>query len=231
MSRVKLLAFVLVCVLPITVAHPVAAQEVRVGIDRAFPDVNQLDGSEGYGFGFRWLFWDAIGLGVDFDRFTGSNRFRGNICQPPGNGEDECVNDEIDFDSEMDLLSMYLVMDIARSGGWTGRIMIGRTAGTARGSGVGVETGLESNPPPADRGAPALAFRRGADGSFMGLELLRSIPGPLPVHVQGGIRYHRLDGNGCVSGELSPFCGNMNVFEIQLGLVAQWPTGWLRGEG
>ncbi len=209
------------------VSAPVQAQELRFGIDHSLSNLQHLRGSEGSGFGARWLFWDAIGVGVDYDRFTAANTFRGTVCEPPGDLDGACRFDDLAFDSRSDLFTIYGLMDIARSGGWTGRILLGRTAGRARGSGVGEESGWRAAPPPADRGGGAVGLSRGMDGSVLGIELLRAFPAGLPLGLQAGIRYHRLDGDGCVQGEISSFCGDISMTQFQLGLVID--LGWRPG--
>jgi hypothetical protein len=218
------LAFLLAGAVPTLAGpEPASAQEVRAGGGYAFPNIQGVPDSWGEGIGFRW-FRDGLGLGVEYDRFSASNRFRGPACFEAEEGGQACFTDDLAFDSNMDALTLLVIGELVRSEEWRVRLMLGRTAGTIRGSGVGEQTGGTAEPPPADRGVPLLSWNRGADGSLFGIELLRALPLPgQAVHLRGALRSHRIEMHGCEVGTYSPFCGHLSLTEVQLGALVMWP--------
>lgn len=205
---------------------PLAAQEVRVTGSRAFPGISALGGSWGRGVGVRWLRGGGIGLALEYDAFRGSTRIQAPVCpaQGPGEsgGEGECVVERVDFDSEMDHLTLALLLPLVESDEWRLRLGVGRSAGTMSGTGVSAE-GEVVSPPSADREGSLLSWNRGADGTVFWLEVHRDIPGPVPVRAMGTYRFQQLELDGCRAGDFSPFCGRSGGSELHLGLSAYWP--------
>lgn len=205
---------------------PLAAQEVRATGSRAFPGISALDGSWGQGVGVRWIRGGGIGLALEYDTFRGSTRIQAPICPDGGSGNGpgspECVLERADFDSEMDFLTVALLLPLVESDEWRLRLGVGRSAGTMTGSGVS-SSGAAVQPPPADRESSLLAWNRGADGTVFWLEVHRDIPGPLPVRAMGTYRFQQLEMDGCRTGDFSPFCGRSGGSELHLGLSAYWP--------
>ena len=207
-------------------AESLAAQEVRVTGSRPFPGVSLLDGSWGRGAGVRWIRGGGIGVALEFDAFSGSTRSRAPVC-PAGTGDgaepgSECVLESVRFESEMDVLTLALLLPLVEGDDWHLRVGVGRTAGTMAASGV-AESGAVVEPPSADREGSLLAWNRGADGSVFWLEVHRDVPGPLPVRVMGSYRFQQLELDGCRTGDFSPFCGRVGGSELHLGLSAYWP--------
>ncbi|TVR61463.1 MAG: hypothetical protein EA422_12485 [Gemmatimonadales bacterium] len=211
---------------PLSLAGPLSAQEVRVTGSRPFPGISVLDGAWGQGVGVRWIRGGGIGVALEYDAFSGSTRIQAPVCAPgagdgAGTGSD-CVVESVGFDSEMDVLTLALVLPLVQGDDWHLRLGVGRSAGTMAASGVG-ESGGAVEPPSADRDGSLLAWNRGADGSVFWLEVHRDVPGPLPVRVMGSYRFQQLELDGCRTGEFSPFCGRVGGSELHLGLIAFWP--------
>lgn len=203
------------------------AQEIRFGAGWAHSGIENVSSMWGEGIGLRWVGGGGIGVGLGYDRVSGSSTST-ECLHTTGSGAESCVSDRFRFATEMDLVTLLGILEAVRTDDWRVRVVAGRTAGSVRGDALGLETGAEVRIPPADRGGPLLAWRRGADGSVLGFELLRRAPGPLPVHLRAAYRGHRIEMSGCELGELFLYCGSAQINELQVGLQMDWP--WSRGE-
>ncbi len=220
-GRLPWLAALLVLVQPL----PASAQEVRASFVQAFSGVREVDLPRGIGFGVRGFAPMGIGGGIEFDRYRSAPSFLSSTC-PPEVPSTECELETVTMDTEMEILTFLVLFDFGSGESWGLRVGLGRSAGAIRGRGTGETTGREVEPPPADSGKGNFGWSRGADGSVFLIEVLRSLPapGPLPVDLHMTYRHHHTEMSGCVTGEVSPFCGSHSMNEIQLGLrVGLWP--------
>jgi hypothetical protein len=192
----------------------------------AYSPVDEIGFATGTGVGLRFFLPRGIGIGVEFDRLGSSPTVHRVTCARDGGGCTEEQEEDVATDTTADFTSLLLMLR-GQGARWGIRIGIGRSAGRLTGRGVGVETGRNADVPPADADAGILAWSRGADGSVIVLELLRTlpVPGPFPVRLQSALRHHQVTMEGCSVGEYAPFCGSDSVTELQLGVnIGLWPV-------
>jgi hypothetical protein len=217
-ARVPLLLGVILGAVLVLQPRPAAAQEIRLSGNQGVPGIEELGNPQGVGFGARFFLARGVGVGVDRDRYRSNRVVDRLVCPDSGEG---CRVEPVDFEGEMDFTTFLLLLELGRSEDWTFRLGIGRSAGRITGGGFGRESGGWLEAAPADDGSGVLSWKRGADGSVIILEFLRSIPipGPFPLDVQAAYRHNRVDMQGCAQGEFSPFCGQLGLNEFQAGLV------------
>lgn len=199
------------------------AQELRGGLSGSFSGRSELSSAWGGGLGIRILPRAQVGVGLELDRWSFNPTVNAPVCDPDGV---QCRTEPVAMWNRLETVTFLLLAEALRTEEWRLRLGFGRVAGIATGSGVSQTSGVEVEPPGADRGAGRLAWSRGADGSVVVFEVLRSlpVPGPLVPSVLASYRHHRLEMEGCVSGAFSPFCGPLNLNEFQLGLfLPLWP--------
>ncbi len=222
-------AVALVVLLFATLATPQEgrAQEVRVGGSQAFPALAEMGNPLGWGWGVRYVRSGGIGVGLDREEYRNTRSLSRFVCNPDGTA---CAEEPVVFDTEMDLTTFLLLLQLAQGEEWGVRLGFGRVAGRMTGTGVGEETGRRLDPIPADAEAGILAWSRGADGTAVLLEVHRylSVPGPFSLSATGSYRFVRAEMEGCESGEFSPFCGTLAMNELQLGFALALRSGRTR---
>lgn len=195
-----------------------------MSVGMAFSGVDEIGFAGGFGAGARWFLTRGVGLGLEFDRLRSSPTVFRVTCESGAQG---CSEKDVATETEADLTT-FLLMVRGNGREWGGRLGIGRSAGVVRADGMVKETGQVVTTPPADDEAVPVAWRRGADGSVLVIELHRRlpIPGPFPVRLFAGLRQHRLKMKGCSLGEYSPFCGVKLLTQFEAGLnLGLWPEG------
>jgi len=195
---------------------PLAAQEFRVTGTGGFSAVPVLSSSLGSGAGIRLFPTRRFGFGVERDRWSFSERVVAPLC-PVGL---PCTYEERQLESELEIWSYLLLGELAKTENWRLRLLVGRSAGSLRGAGENLESGTPLNPPPASTDPGFPAWSRGSDGSVVGFETLRALPGVgfLRPSILVAYRHHQTDMEGCVPGAYSPYCGLLSFNEVQFGL-------------
>lgn len=201
---------------------PAVAQEIRVAGGMGYSGVDEVGFTDGFGAGLRYFLPDGIGIGIEFDRLAPSPDVYRVTCGVTG---EDCLEEDVAAETDVDFTSLLLMY---RAGGenWAMRMGVGRTAGVVTSVGIGSMTGRSVLVPAADAGRGDLAWSRGADGSLIVFELHRRlpVPGPFPISVYGGFRFHQVQMEGCEIGDYSPLCGNQSVTLLEGGLnLGLWP--------